>query len=167
MLRYFQPGQSPSAVMSSPAAKAWRTRRKPKSFVPTIINDLKTGRQYPGRIFQNTQGQRIDVPLGPNIDTSLINELRHRKHHLCNSHYLKWRCNVDSCLHDHTSKITDRELEALKFLCRSIRCSQGSTCVDVQCIKGHMCPSGRKCTRGNACRFADLHGMDITISKHN
>ena len=122
------------------------------------------GRQGPRGVYQNPQGQRVDVPNQLNLNPHMAKELRQRKVRLCNAHHLLDSCPNGNCPYDHESVLTDDEFEALLCLSRSVRCPFGSACTHV-CCKGHMCPYGRKCRYGYDCKFSDLHDIDTTVSE--
>lgn len=161
MLHHFPPGQSPSSVMRSFSARSWRTKKETLSSMDTSPSTEPHRYSF---VFQNSKGQRVDVPQELDVSLGLINELRNRKPRLCNTFYLKGSCNMEACPYDHTTALSNRELEALMCLSRSVRCPQGSACADTKCTKGHMCANGRKCKHGNDCRFADFHGMDTEVA---
>lgn len=164
MLQYFtSTEESPASVMRSQSSKVWRTKVEIHSPLSGATIIEAPGREHLGCIFQNSEGQRVDVPNEISAHPGLIAELRERKPRLCNYHHLIRDCSYDFCTYDHKSSLTYRQLEALMYLCRGQRCPQGSACVD-RCFKGHMCPNGRNCRHSNDCKFADLHGIDTGIA---
>lgn len=118
-------------------------------------------RTEPRYVYQNSKGQRVDMPDELSLNPPLIYELRHRQQRLCNAHHLLRDCPNENCPYDHLSVLTDDEFEALLCLSRSVRCTSGSIC-DQVCFKGHMCPYGRKCKYGSDCKFVDLHDIDTS-----
>lgn len=165
MLRYFTSSQeSPSSIMKSPSSMLWRTKTDLGFYTPDVNYNLPTGRAALNRIYQNTKGQRIDIPKELHVNPGLINEIRDREPRLCNSHHLVRGCTKGFCSYDHNSVLSDREFEALMYLSRCQLCPQGSACTFEKCIKGHMCPNGKNCRHGNDCRWADLHGIDTAVA---
>ena len=166
MLRYFtSPDESPSTVMRKPASMLWRTKRDSDFYKQTARASTPPVRTIPDRVYQNSKGQRIDVPKQLHVNPALLFEIRDRHPRLCNAHHLFRSCTKgDYCPYDHHSKLTDRELEALVFISRSQVCPQGSACTFGKCTKGHMCLNGDSCKHGNSCRFGDLHDIDTEIA---
>lgn len=130
--------------------------------VPTP-NHQATGGLINDRIFQNSKGQRIDVPTELHPDPAAINSVRDRDPRFCNAHHLLRACFQSYCPYDHDTELTKREFEALLSVSRGQRCPQGSACKVAKCTKGHMCPNGPNCRFGSGCKYADLHGMDTEI----
>lgn len=124
-----------------------------------------TNRLAPDRIFQNSEGRRIDFPTELHVNPILAHSMRDRKQRFCNAHHLVRGCFQASCPYDHDTELSEREFEALLYLSRGQRCPQDSDCTSPKCTKGHMCPNGTNCRFGVDCKFADLHGIDTTITK--
>ena len=118
------------------------------------------------RMGWNAQGERVDIPSDLRVNIRVTEKLRERKPRLCNTHHLLGSCPWNDCPYDHEYIPTDEEWKALMLFSRSTRCHFGSACYDEDCVKGHMCPTGKYCTYGSRCRFADLHGMDTRLSRN-
>lgn len=117
------------------------------------------------RVYLNAAGQRVDVPREIIVDKKLVNEIREHKPRYCNAYHLLGECDGLECggKYYHGPKLSDEEFEALVYICRHTRCSNGSRCRSRECLKGHMCPNGRSCRFGGKCNFALLHKMDTTV----
>jgi hypothetical protein len=151
--------ESPSSVMRTNS----QTRNDSGS-VYASTHDT-TSRPTPDRVFQNSEGQRIDIPTELHVNPSLAHSMRDRRQRFCNAHYLLRDCFQASCQYDHDTELSEREFEALLYLSRSQRCPQDSNCTSSKCTRGHMCPNGTTCRFGDECKFANLHGIDTIVAK--
>lgn len=109
-------------------------------------------------ILRNSRGQRVDSPLqcSPND----VNDLKARK--LCNSYHLLGQCPYRNCIHPHGSKLSGKQLEALRYIARLTPCTNGLGCNDASCIVGHQCPR-KPCTLPS-CRFPpEMHTVDTKV----
>ncbi|KAG8532981.1 uncharacterized protein KY384_001763 [Bacidia gigantensis] len=101
----------------------------------------------PPMIF-DADNNRVDPPLAqsPGIAHSTV-----ASKHCCNNHYLRGSCVYRNCVHSHNSQLSEDEMNALRWVGRSILCRNGRKCSDPECFAGHMCP--RKQCDINRCHF--------------
>ncbi|PGH06284.1 hypothetical protein GX51_02481 [Blastomyces parvus] len=119
------------------------------------------GTMYSGpAVLKNKHGQRVDSPIKPS--SSIVQSLKSRK--LCNPHHLLGACHFVSCKHEHGDPLSDKMMEALRYVARLAPCPSGLECEDENCYSGHRCPNN-PCHRPN-CHFPkEMHGVDTKICK--
>jgi len=109
-------------------------------------------------IFRNAQGQRIDPPLNPK--ETMVARLRAQK--FCNNHFLHGECPEPRCKARHDGRLTSEQLDALRYLGRSLPCRHSNQCRDPECYAGHMCPF-QPCANRNCKFYAEMHVIDRRI----
>ena len=165
MLQHFtSTDEAPSAVMRNPASAAWRIKQDNGSAGPGPAVHAKqpSFREPPTGFWRNSHGQRIDLPLVLSPSMKVANELKVREPRLCNTHHLVRQCFRPNCPYDHDPVLSEPELQALMYLSRCQPCPYGSECTMADCTRGHICPNGSHCPRGSTCRFAKVHGINIS-----
>lgn len=109
-------------------------------------------------IFRNAQGQRIDPPL--NVKETMVAWLRAQK--FCNNHFLQGQCPEPRCKARHDGRLDREQLDALRYLGRSLPCRHSNQCRDPECYAGHMCPF-LPCLNKNCKFYAEMHVVDRRI----
>lgn len=109
-------------------------------------------------IFRNAQGQRVDPPLNPK--ETMVVWLRAQK--FCNNHFLQGQCPEPRCKARHDGRLTSEQLDALRYLGRSLPCRYSNQCRDPECYAGHMC-SFQPCANRNCKFYAEMHVIDRRI----
>lgn len=120
-------------------------------------------------ICYNAAGYRVDSPL-PKVSQVAEKSLRKRidtdKNKVCNNFFLRGECpSGNDCKFGHSPPLDKEELNALRIKARNTPCTYRSYCTDVLCWYGHSCNGGNPCRFGAGCAFADLHGVDTTITR--
>src|SRR5436190_9072003 len=111
-------------------------------------------------IFRNKRGHRIDTMLKPSL--SIVANLKSRK--LCNPYHLLGHCWFANCKHEHGERLSEKEMEALRYVARLAPCPVGLECDDEECYSGHRCPN-QPCHRPN-CHFPkEMHAVDTKVAK--
>ena len=121
-----------------------------------------------GKFFlQNASKDRLDIAL-PRTDAQAerrFNDRMDKYGKACNNYFLSSPnyCPAgERCDFAHAPKMEPGEVLVLKHKARSLHCSRGLGCEDVNCNLGHVCRNGQGC--GNPhCRFSDTHYVD-TVS---
>ncbi|KAF6791404.1 CCCH zinc finger DNA binding protein [Colletotrichum sojae] len=144
-----------AAAARAPAAPLSSSSHAGQQHSGTTIASAAAG------VSRNKAGQRVDAPLGCNQRE--IVTIKNRK--LCNNfHLLGWCSYLEdhgSCLHEHGTRVTGRNLQALRAVARLSPCYAGLDCNDPSCILGHRCP--RENCAVNDCKFGTLHNIDTEI----
>lgn len=114
-------------------------------------------------VYQNSKGQRIDVPTKISYDKEALYKLRGSSKKLCNRFYLG-RCPYgERCQFDHEPVFSRLELHTLRYFARCNPCFLGSSCQLGDCTNGHMCPYSDNCDMAG-CRFKDMHKIDTEVA---
>ncbi|OLN85696.1 hypothetical protein CCHL11_08279 [Colletotrichum chlorophyti] len=147
----------PSNVNGGPN---WSTLTK--SVAPKAIDISSTKKSGSRKYYLlNADSQRVDEPL-PKNDPSAEKRFKDRSSrygNLCNAYHLHNNCKSDDCQYHHGERLPPGELLVLKQKSRGIPCSQGSDCIDVNCMMGHHCRWLGACNH-SWCRFGDYHDID-------
>ncbi len=130
------------------------------------VSQVPTGK----KIYQNSQGQRVDHPARLWADYEVVKKVKPRK--LCNRFFISQDCpfEADMCYNNHKGTLSAEEMAALRFIARSNPCAEDIWCEDADCISSHKCMHGRNCKRwgdrDEPCRFSDdMHTVDIKIAR--
>ncbi|KAK4160410.1 hypothetical protein QBC43DRAFT_325467 [Cladorrhinum sp. PSN259] len=133
-----------------------------------IASEKKQKKAAANRPFMqlNKDDQRVDIPL-PKPDAKAVTAIEDRRKangaNFCNRFHLSNSCkNGADCQFYHGERLSGAELLALKHKTRNLVCNSGHYCRDISCNLGHHCSNPGACYFGSACRFDELHGMDIT-----
>ncbi|PGH14546.1 hypothetical protein AJ80_05866 [Polytolypa hystricis UAMH7299] len=127
---------------------------------PSSITNGHNGVFPESKVLRNKKGQRVDAPLKPS--SSIVQSLKSRK--LCNPYHLLGSCPYTSCRHEHGEQLSDKWMEALRYVARLAPCPAGLECEDEDCYSGHRCPN-QPCHRPN-CHFPkEMHGVDTKACK--
>ncbi|PGH34035.1 hypothetical protein GX50_03182 [[Emmonsia] crescens] len=111
-------------------------------------------------VLKNKHGQRVDSPIKPS--SSIVQSLKSRK--LCNPYHLLGTCHFLACKHEHGERLSEKMMEALRYVARLAPCPSGLECEDENCYSGHRCPNN-PCHRPN-CHFPkEMHAVDTKICK--
>ncbi|EGE85048.2 CCCH zinc finger DNA binding protein [Blastomyces dermatitidis ATCC 18188] len=111
-------------------------------------------------VLKNKYGQRVDSSIKPS--SSIVQSLKSRK--LCNPYHLLGACHFVACKHEHGERLSEKMMEALRYVARLAPCPSGLECEDENCYSGHRCPNN-PCHRPN-CHFPkEMHGVDTKICK--
>lgn len=90
-------------------------------------------------VFLDGEGRRIDTKI-PYIDKStrdILSNMLPGNRRFCNNHYLRLHCPMgDNCSNEHNIVLDMHQLNALKFVARTIRC-RDTKCLDPSCTYGH------------------------------
>ncbi|ORY01746.1 C-x8-C-x5-C-x3-H type zinc finger protein-like protein [Clohesyomyces aquaticus] len=153
------PGSENSAVTNYASVVAVKGQQ------PVMQNSLTAahGSASAARIARNAAGQRIDVALL--CSTAEMKAMKVKKY--CNEYHICGKCSFTKfnkgCSFDHGTRVTGRDLEALRAVARLSACQRGLGCKDAQCILGHRCPK-EPCRKGKMCLFPPgMHGIDTNI----
>ncbi|EXJ92478.1 hypothetical protein A1O3_01029 [Capronia epimyces CBS 606.96] len=152
---------SPPPSYASTVKQSNQPRAELVSVSPTAsVAGSSLERAEKKKIFQNSQGQRVDQAV--KAERAIVTSLKPRK--LCNRHFLT-RCNYSPCLHSHEGKLAPAQLDALRFIARLSPC-QTLYCEDPDCVSGHRCMQGSHCDRrGSNCWFSEeMHNVDVKIT---
>ncbi|KAI1448757.1 hypothetical protein F5Y02DRAFT_280433 [Annulohypoxylon stygium] len=116
----------------------------------------------------NASGERVDEGLpytGPEVESRL--QMRSasedriaKKKGPCNRWHINGRCDIYNCLYYHGERLGPEEQIALKRRARGTFCAKRSACRDPDCLWGHHCRYGGKCTRQWECAFNEVHHVD-------
>jgi hypothetical protein len=158
---HITPPATPTADYASAASKGLTSTTPPPAAHQSVLSvPQPTGTGALSRqVLRNKHGQRVDAPLS--YLQSDFQALKARK--LCNAHYLLGECPFEKsdrgCNHDHLTRLTPKQLDALRAIARQSPCPSGLYCSNTDCIQGH------SCTRSGCviatCRFSkDMHNVD-------
>ncbi|KAK3368511.1 hypothetical protein B0H63DRAFT_76895 [Podospora didyma] len=129
------------------------------------ISSKKTAANARPFYLLNRTDERIDVPL-PRPDANVVRALEERRLkqglNFCNRFHLTGVCKTVGCHFQHGDRLNIAEQLALKQKTRNLVCGALHQCRDFHCTQGHHCVTPGTCYFGDECRFADMHGMDIT-----
>ncbi|KAK4237938.1 hypothetical protein C8A03DRAFT_44263 [Achaetomium macrosporum] len=138
-----------------------------RSNAPITINIASQKKSAVSRpyITFNRNDQRVDVPL-PKADPNAVRAFEEKMHangkNFCNRYYLMNNCKSANCSFYHGERLSAAEMLVLRHKTRNLVCSSGHQCREVSCNLGHHCSNPGSCYFGSNCRFAEMHGMDIT-----
>jgi hypothetical protein len=106
------------------------------------LNVLKECDEDQHGIYWSKNGTRID-PCPKWYNKEEVERVKKLK--LCNIFHLRPPCHSDKkCVHNHTYKPTQSELDTLALVARMSPCQNGPMCEDNPCIYGHNCPAPRQ-----------------------
>jgi hypothetical protein len=106
------------------------------------IDILKECDEDENGIYWSPQGTRID-PCPKWYNKEEVERVKKLK--LCNIYHLRPPCHSDKkCVHNHTYKPTQSELDTLALVARMSPCQNGPHCEDNPCIYGHNCPAPKQ-----------------------
>ncbi|KAF1998760.1 hypothetical protein P154DRAFT_523804 [Amniculicola lignicola CBS 123094] len=113
-----------------------------------------------GKIARNAAGHRIDLPLS--CTNGEVKTARASKS--CNEYHILGQCSYGKgCTFKHGTRVTGKQLEALRSVARLSSCSKGLSCGDPQCILGHRCTK-QPCRNRGTCFFPGvMHNVDVNI----
>lgn len=155
-----QPQNPIQSTYASTLKRASPKQAEVNSIPPTDSHTGNSqGRRESRKVYLNSLDQRVDQWI--TVDRDLVASLKPKK--LCNRHFLN-RCNNDMCSHSHEGTLTLAQIEALRFIARSVPC-QTLYCQDPDCISGHRCMAGAGCERrSTSCWFSDeMHNVDTKV----
>ena len=88
-------------------------------------------------VLLNKSGERVDSPLSYTSKDFLA--IKGRR--LCNQFYLLGKCSYlekfGNCQHQHSAKLSNKQLVALRAVARLTLCQDGKACRESECICGH------------------------------
>jgi hypothetical protein len=159
-------GPMPSLLQSPPRTPltsyvplSTKASRSKAARSPSLVQNINFATPMTGKVLQNKQGQRVDMPL--NYSSKEFVELKSRK--LCNSFYLLGKCPSEEgsgkCQHDHTAELSKKQMTALRAFARKLPCRAGVSCRDPNCISAHHCPR-ENCVREKCWFPSQMHGVD-------
>lgn len=105
----------------------------------------------------NAYDERIDTYIKHN--TTIYNDLKRKKK--CNKYWLNGSCDNPRCAHDHGGSLSTAELEQLRLIARTCSCRIGLACRDPDCVDGHRCVHGEKCTNKDCWFDDDMHNVSM------
>jgi hypothetical protein len=166
--------RSPSPKPASPAGSrnsstTWSAKAAPEHLAGAEVINVASKKKpkSPRFILQNVDDWRLDdkIPPVPGRDIESLKEKRSAHGNLCNELYLSGKCSKpDRCSYVLDVKLNAGELLALKMMARTLTCPERSYCEEFGCYNGHSCPmeaKGKKCAKGEDCKFSEFHGMDL------
>jgi hypothetical protein len=160
-----QSSQSTQPAQPSQAASYASVGRTSAPVTINIASQKKAQPAAKSFYLLNKHNQRVDVPLqkpDPNAVKSLEERRQKNGMNFCNRYHLTNNCKNTNCNFAHGARLNPAELLALKAKSRNLVCASGHFCRDILCNLGHHCSNPGSCYFGDACRFAEMHGMDIT-----
>ncbi|KAH7392892.1 hypothetical protein BKA66DRAFT_457119 [Pyrenochaeta sp. MPI-SDFR-AT-0127] len=117
-------------------------------------------------VYYNKAEQRLDEPLpskDPAAVASLETRMKKSGKKLCNHWHLGGYCeNGKFCSFQHEPKLSQAELNALRYKTRSLAC-KNRYCENFDCYMGHQCALERDqgyCPFPDNCNLRGTHGMD-------
>jgi hypothetical protein len=118
---------------------------------PTSAPSPLSVRKLPDQRFYlvNSQNDRVDPAL-PRYEFEAERKFKEKtgkNGNFCNERYLIGKCTKVYCNYQHDEKLSPAELLVLKHKARSLRCTWGSECREIDCYQGHHCRNGVGCTR--------------------
>ncbi|KAK3369329.1 hypothetical protein B0T24DRAFT_632366 [Lasiosphaeria ovina] len=156
-----QPKREPESAPNSYAAIG-RAGSTPGVIDISIQKKAANSRAY----YQlNRADERVDVPLSrpdPSVVRALDEKRQKNGANFCNRYHLTGYCKTVGCAFQHGDRLNQAEQLALKHKTRNLVCGSSHQCRDFSCTQGHHCVSPGACYFGDTCRFAEMHGMDIT-----
>ena len=103
----------------------------------TTQNSVAAKHTTTATVLPKKSGERVDSPL--NFTSKDFFAVKGRK--LCNSFHILGRCpyleRSGKCHHDHSAKLSDKQLVALRAVARLTPCKQGKSCKNMECLCGH------------------------------
>jgi len=155
-----------------PRPGSWAAVGRTASGAAQVI-DISSQKKTPAKernFYQlNKDDERVDVPLAkfdPAARDAFDKKTEKNGANFCNRFHLLGTCKqfevTGRCPYIHGERLAAADQLILRSRARGLPCGSGSQCRDAWCTSGHHCPNPKSCWYDDACRFADMHGMDTT-----